>query len=39
MFNVGFGQFEKTKEEVQSTFGLLNTGFFEAQKAKLFPLE
>ena len=35
MFNVGFGQFEKTKEEVQSTFGLLNTGFFEAQKANI----
>ena len=35
MFNVGFGQFEKTKEEVHSTFGLLNTGFFEAQKANI----
>ena len=35
MFNVGFGQFKKTKEEVQSTFGLLNTGFFEAQKANI----
>jgi len=35
MFNVGFGTFQKTKEEVQSTFGTLNTGFFEAQKANI----
>jgi len=35
MYNVGFGQFEKSKQEVQSTFGSLNTGFFEAQKANI----
>ncbi len=35
MYNVGFGQFEKSKQEIQSTFGTLNTGFFEAQKANI----
>ena len=35
MINVGFGQFEKTKEEIGSTFNNLSVGFFEAQKANI----
>ena len=35
MINVGFGQFEKTKEEIGSTFNNLSVGFFEAQKSNI----
>ena len=35
MINVGFGQFEKTKQEIGSTYDNISTGFFEAQKANI----
>ena len=35
MINVGFGQFEKTKEEIGATYDNISTGFFEAQKANI----
>ena len=35
MINVGFGQFEKTKDEIGSTYDNISTGFFEAQKANI----
>ena len=35
MINVGFGQFEKSKEEIGATFNNLSVGFFEAQKANI----
>ena len=35
MINVGFGQFEKTKDEIGSSYDNISTGFFEAQKANI----
>lgn len=35
MINVGFGQFEKTTQEIGSTYDNISTGFFEAQKANI----